>query len=483
MLSRLSALSKTTAARLSALYLLLFALCAVILLFYTTQIAVNSVMKNTKALLNQELANLGRTYNANGVRGLVRDIDRRSRRPDAYVYLVSDAAGRYIAGNVSRLEERVMEEDGFVEEPFRYVRIGDEDRVIGDDSPRAIGTVIRLDNGLTILVGRDLRGPQRLRGVVRQSLGIGLAVMVGGGLLIWFLVGSAALRRIDRVSVASARIVGGDLSERLPVSPASDEFDRLSSSLNDMLDRIETLNSGLRDVSDSIAHDLKTPLTRIRNRAEDALRGNKTKAEYRDALDDMIAESDQLIRIFNSMLLISRVEAGYTNHQAETVELSVIAQDLAELFEPVVDEQNGMLVTNVADGLMVDGNRELIGQALTNLIDNAIKYGAEVKPVITVSAGENLHKKTIEVSVSDNGAGIPAEKYEHVMERFVRLDESRTDNGSGLGLSLVSAIMKLHKGNLELSDNKPGLRATLSFPAKTEKPMSKAKRMISRKNG
>lgn len=465
MLMKFSSMMKTTAARLSALYLLLFSLCAIFLVFYMTHLAGGFLVNQTKVSLDQELQSLNRVYNRGGIRLLVREIDRRSRRPDAFVYLISDQESRFLAGNIAKIDAGVLKSEGYTSKPFRYTRIGEQDEELDDDdAPRAIGQRIKFPNGLTILVGRDLGEPDRFRKIIRSSLGLALGMMGVGGLLIWFFVGRRALRRIDSVSQASAHIVGGDLSKRLPVSTANDEFDRLSVSLNAMLGRIEKLNSGLREVSDNIAHDLKTPLTRLRNRAEAALRSGKSDEDYRDALNDMIAESDQLIQLFNAMLLISRVEAGYSKHNETELQLTEIAEGVAELYEPLVEEFGGKLVSSIDDNLMVLGNRQLIGQALTNLVDNAVKYGRSEDTVISIYGRRSEDQKHAVLIIEDNGLGISPENRERALQRFVRLDESRSEPGSGLGLSLVAAIMDMHKGTFVLEDAEPGLRAVLTFP-------------------
>lgn len=465
MLARFSSMMKTTAARLSALYLLLFSLCAIFLVFYMTHLAGGFLVTQTRASLDQELQSLNRVYNRGGMRLLVREIDRRSRRPDAFVYLISDQQNRILAGNVAKIERGVLQKEGYTPKPFRYTRLGEQDETLDDDdAPMAIGQRIKFQNGLTILVGRDLGEPDRFKKIIRRSLGLALGIMALGGLLIWFFVGRRALRRIDSVSKASADIVGGDLSKRLPVSAANDEFDRLSLSLNSMLGRIEKLNSGLREVSDNIAHDLKTPLTRLRNRAEAALRTGKSDNDYRDALNDMIAESDQLIQLFNAMLLISRVEAGYSKHSETELQLTEIAEGVAELYEPLVEEFGGKLISAVDANLVVTGNRQLIGQALTNLIDNAVKYGKSDNTVISIIGRRSEDQKSVILIVEDNGVGIASENHERALQRFVRLDDSRSEPGSGLGLSLVAAIMDMHKGTVKLEDAEPGLRAVLTFP-------------------
>ncbi|MCA9619899.1 MAG: HAMP domain-containing histidine kinase, partial [Myxococcales bacterium] len=213
------------------------------------------------------------------------------------------------------------------------------------------------------------------------------------------------------------------------------------------------------------AHDLKTPLTRLRNRAEAALAADEKKADYRAVLEDMIGEADQLIKVFNALLLISRVEAGFSKQKLDEVDLATIAADVAELYEPLVEDAEMRLVSAVEGPLPIAGNRELIGQAITNLIDNALKYGATTGGTITISAMRDAAGRTVRLAVADEGPGVPDADKERVKGRFVRLDESRSKPGSGLGLSLVSAIMSLHGGDLTLEDAGPGLRVVLSFPA------------------
>jgi signal transduction histidine kinase len=239
-----------------------------------------------------------------------------------------------------------------------------------------------------------------------------------------------------------------------------------------MLGRIEKLNEGLRQVSDNIAHDLKTPLTRLRNKAAEALEDRDEK-KRRAALEGIIAESDQLIRTFNALLMISRVEAGSIAAEMSDVDVSAIAEDSAELYEPVADEEGLALTADIAPGLIVQGNRELIGQALTNLIDNAIKYAGGHVGKKTLVVRLEAQEDGIVLSVADNGPGVPAEKRGEVTKRFVRLDESRSKPGTGLGLSLVEAVMELHGGSLRLSDTDPGnaeapgLTVSMVFPVST----------------
>ncbi len=475
----LPAIMKTTAARLSALFLLLFALSATVLVFYMTSLSVRMLTTQTRETIADEVQVLGRAYQRGGLPTLVRFVETRSRQPGANLYLIADPNGRILAGNVESLEPGVLEVDGWTERPFRYQRFGEGDSARratrteeeeqanidpGRAVHQAVALVLRLPNQMILLVGRDLGEPDKLRAIVNRALILAIGMMGLGAFLIWFLVGRRALKRIDDVSAASIRIMGGDLSGRLPVSGSGDEFDRLSENLNVMLGRIAVLNDGLKQVSDNIAHDLKTPLTRLRNRAEAALAGKPRTEQYREALEATIAESDQLIRTFNAILMISRLEAGYSAEQTEPVDLAAIVADVVELYEPAAEDIGVALVAEAVDKAVVQANRELVGQALSNIVDNAIKYSEGTSDAPRVVVGLARRDDRVVLSVTDNGSGIPAEDRERATERFVRLEQSRSQPGSGLGLSLAKAVMKFHGGRLELTDAEPGLCVSMVFP-------------------
>ncbi|PQZ29307.1 two-component sensor histidine kinase [Ochrobactrum vermis] len=469
-MSRFSALMRTTAVRLSTLYLLLFIVGAVALVFYMTNLSASMLAAQTQQSLGEEIGSIGKSYARGGIPQLVRTIDYRSRQPGAYLYLVADPTGRILAGNVESVEPGVLDTDGVIERGFKYRRYGEQGT---ETEHRAIAVVIALPNGMRLLVGRDLGEPEQFRDVVRRSLMLALGIMGVGALLIWLFVGRRALKRIDEVSRASQRIMDGDLTGRLPVNGSGDEFDRLSANLNVMLGKILELNEGLKQVSDNIAHDLKTPLTRLRNRAEEALSGKKAAPEYREAMEDIIGESDQLIRTFNAILMISRLEAGYSSENLEDMPVAPILRDVAEMYEPVAEDAGVSLSLGDLDEVALHINRELVGQTISNLVDNAVKYagkhaGGEERTAI-VSLSMERDPNWVRIIVTDNGPGIPEEKREQATERFVRLEESRTQPGSGLGLSLAKAVMKLHGGALRLEGNSPGLRAVLEFPLPSDK--------------
>lgn len=460
-MSRITNMMRTTALRLSALYILLFGLVAVALTVYMTSLSVSMLTDQTEQALREELGNIEHAYQRGGIPMLVRTIDRRSRQPGAFLYLVADPSGRILAGNVASIEPGLLNGDGMLRDSFVYSRFGDSGEKV---EHRAIAAVIDLPNAMKLLVGRDLGEPERFLGIIKKAMIIALAAMAFGALLIWFFIGRRALHRIDRVTAASQRLMDGDLTGRLPVSGAGDEFDRLSANLNVMLERIEELNTGLRQVSDNIAHDLKTPLTRLRNRAEEALSGKKKSGDYRQALEVVIAESDQLIRTFNAILMISRIEASSSVEHLDRLNVRPIVEDAGELYEPVAEEAGVDLSMGETFDVELLLNRELVAQSIINLIDNAVKYAGSPGRHAEVCLSMHQDEKHAQIIVCDNGPGIAAENRERVTERFVRLEESRTQPGFGIGLSLAKAVMKLHGGQLILEDAEPGLRAILSFP-------------------
>ncbi|MGB8529369.1 MAG: ATP-binding protein, partial [Rhodoplanes sp.] len=318
-------------------------------------------------------------------------------------------------------------------------------------------------------VGRDLDERERLFRIVAIAGRWSVAIVIVLGLAGGFFVSRRVLRRIEAMGDKAHTIMAGDLSGRLPIAGTGDELDRLAANLNTMLGRIEALMRGLKEVSDNVAHDLRTPLTRLRNRCEAALRTAKSDRDYRDAIEATIEESDGLIRIFDALLMIARAESGELRAGMIPFDAAEIARDVGELYEPVADEKGLTLRVDAATPAPVTGNRELIGQALANLLDNAIKYtGAAadrvngVAPEIVVTA--QAQPNQIVLSVGDRGPGIPAAERRRAVERFVRLEQSRTEPGSGLGLSLASAVARLHGGELRLEDNAPGLKALLILP-------------------
>ena len=465
-------LIRTTAFRLTLVYLFLFALFAASLLAYFAWNTRRLITEEITQTVNAETSEINEIYGLRGLFGLARAIEYRSLRPGANLYLVTTPTGQWIAGNVGSLAPGVMATQGWSETAYR--RIEDTD----DRDHRALVRVTELQNGFRLLVGRDLAERRRLFGIVAKAAQWSILIVVVLGLGGGVFVARRVLRRIDAMTGTAQRIMTGDLSERLPVGRSGDELDRLAENLNAMLERIEALMVGLKEVSDNIAHDLKTPLTRLRNRAEEALAKSGSEVEYRAALERTIEESDGLIRTFNALLMIARAESGQARGNMDDFDAVDVANGIHELYEPLAEE-DGMSLKVKAEPAAIHGNRELISQALANLVENAIKYGKPVQAagteagtVVSMDSRQILIEARREgdqvlLSVSDHGPGIPEGDRQHAVERFVRLEASRTLPGSGLGLSLAAAVATLHGGELRLGDAHPGLIATLVLPART----------------
>jgi signal transduction histidine kinase len=463
-------LIRTTAFRLTLVYLSLFALFAASLLGYFAWNTRRLINEQIATTVNAETGELSESFGRRGLRGLVFNIENRALRPGANLYLVTTPAGQAIAGNVGSLAPGVMGALGWSETAYR--RLDEQDAA----DHRALVRVTELPGGFRLLIGRDLEERHRLFAIVAKAAQWSLLIVVVLGLGGGVFVSRRVLRRIDAMTGTAQRIMAGDLSGRLPVGRSGDELDRLAENLNAMLERIEALMVGLKEVSDNIAHDLKTPLTRLRNRAEEALAKSASEAEYRTALERTIEESDGLIRTFNALLMIARAESGQARDNMDDFDAADVASGIYELYEPLAEE-GGMTLHVKAVSTPLHGNRELIGQALANLVENAIKYGKPVAAAQPLSAGAVAGSGSKEIliearrdgdqvalSVTDHGPGIPEADRKHAVERFVRLEASRTQPGSGLGLSLASAVATLHGGELRLADAYPGLTATLAIP-------------------
>jgi signal transduction histidine kinase len=455
-------LLRTTAFKLSVAYLLVFVLFAGAILGYVAFNARRLLDAQTVETLNSEVNALSEQYRNGGIRRLINVVDRRSRRPGSFLYSVQSPSGELVAGNIAALPQSVLAVPGTRETPYARSDEGDQPQRL------ALARVYHLPANYRLIVGRDLEERARLYSVINRALRISLLLIVFLGVAAALFVARRVLKRVDAMTETSRSIMAGNLAGRLPVTGTNDELDRLAQSLNTMLERIGELMQGMREVSDNIAHDLKTPLTRLRNSAEAALRNAATPAEYRAALERTIDESDGLIRTFDALLMIARAEAGNSTEGFADCDVGAVVRDVAELYEPLAEEARADLNVLTAEGLRVRANRELIGQAVANLIDNALKYGL---------AGEGSGERgsiglearrvggDLVIAVSDRGQGIGESHRDKAIERFGRLDEAAGKPGSGLGLSLAAAIARLHGGQLRLEDNKPGLRAVIAIPA------------------
>lgn len=460
-------LFRSAAFRLALAYLAVIALFAGALIGYVAYSAEAIFEARTRAIIAAEVRGLAEQYAEGGIQRLASTVSARSRRqtPDQSLYLLTAFSGARIAGNIHAIAPSVMRKEG----PQRVVYVPSDGG--STLSGEATVHVFPLEGGFALLVGRDISDQKAFETVLRQSgivAGILMLVLgVGGG----FYVSQRVLSRIDVMSEASGAIMAGNLAERIPVAGRGDEFDRLAERLNMMLARIERLVLGMREVTDNVAHDLRTPLTRLKARAEDALRTldrdtptDDTKADRRRNIEGIIDDADGLIRMFNALLAIARTEAGEGAAFTE-IGLGDLIEEAVDLYQPLAEDAGAELSLELPPDLpAVMGSRPLLAQALANLLDNAIKYGIGDGGSGAIDVSASVSGREIEITIADHGPGIPETEYGHVLDRFVRLDQSRNLPGSGLGLSLVSAVAERHGGSLSFADNRPGLAVTLRLP-------------------
>ena len=398
-----------------------------------------------------ELAEVQADAGGQDTAALRRVIDGLTVRSPGLYYLLQDTAGRMLAGNMTRLQPVAG---------ARSLQVGQAAVRPSHGGVRGRGVV--LPDGGYLFVGISDYQLGEVREVVARTflLGLGASVILAlsGGLVMSFGV----LRRVETVSRASRAIMAGDLSQRMTLHGTDDEFDHLSTSLNAMLDRIQDLMLGLQQVSSDIAHDLRTPLTRLRQRLELARTRENTIEGFIAALDGAIANADAILETFAALLRIAQIEAGTRRSGFRPVALSELLEALIEAYLPVAEEKTQTMRAAIMPELWVDGDRELLTQLFANLIDNAIGH-SQPGASLLITAAASGH--AVQIVVADTGPGVPAQYHKKILQRFYRLENSRTAPGSGLGLSLVAAIAGLHDATLDFSDNAPGLRCTICFPA------------------
>ena len=463
---------RTTAFKLSLIYLAVFAALSLFLIVSIADTTNDLLSRQLQDTIDAEIQGLAEQYRTGGVSRLIRVVEARSKMPGASLYLLTDFSGNVIAGNVSDVPSAVLSSADGIARPVPYRRLATD---LGEEQPaiashKALVRVFVLPGGFRLLVGRDLAEREQFRDVVWRAVKLSIGAVLLLGLVTWLFVSRRVLKRIDAVSATTKQIMGGDLGGRLKVDGSGDEFDRLAESLNAMLDRIEQLMHGLKEVSDNIAHDLKTPLTRMRMRVEQALGDPNVGEASREALAATLEDCDGLIRTFEALLRIARVEAGSAGVRTQPVDVAEIAREVGELYEPLAEEQDATLTVTVPDAVVVPGDRDLLAQAIANLVDNALKYGRPAEGSQRVSLVVRQDGEEAIVAVADNGPGVPEADRGRVTHRFVRLEGSRTAPGSGLGLSLVQAVASLHKGALMLGDAAPGLVAELRLPRSAAGP-------------
>jgi len=470
MISSMLRLLRTAAFRYAAVYALLFsgAVGALGLLAY--QLSFGAVAREADRALAAEIESFRSVYETQGLLGLRTAVRERAEGREREFYLLVAPNGRVVAGNLSGVPPAAVGADGAFEFVYEAVVERDDDggpAVV--EARRARGVWARFQDEAAfapapvLLIARDIGEREALRDRLRSLALWGAGVTAIIGLAVGLAFGGALLRRVDAINAVAAKIRAGDLSSRIRTVGDGDELDRLADNLNAMLDQIERLMTGMRQVSDNVAHDLRSPLTRMRSRLENAL--SAEGADLAAVGEDTIADIDRMLSVFNALLAIARIESGEGGREAELVDVRDALESLADLYEPAAREAGFALSIDADEGAKVRVSRTLLSQAVSNLVDNALKYAKPGGRIVLEA------KKTpggVTVAVADDGPGVAAADRERVFDRFVRLEASRTSPGSGLGLSLVAAIARAYRAKLEIGEGigsaaRPGLRIALAF--------------------
>ncbi len=461
----LTKLLRTSAFRSFLLYFALFAIAAafaIAYIFWKTNVLLAQQVQED---IQSEVQSLDEQYRSGGIEQLIRTIDQRSEPRSNNLYLLLAPDSHRLAGTLKTISPELWNTEGRVTFVYRRPAAdgGSEERLVN-------AIVFRLKDGSRLIVGRDVEDRRQFAHVVRSAFLWTLGLLAFIGLAGALLVGRRFVHRVEKMSETSRQIMAGDLARRIPVGASGDEFDHLAGSFNAMLQRITELIEGFKEVSDNIAHDLKTPLTRLRNRVETALREGGGEAAYRDALQATIEEADEIIKTFDALLSIARLEAGAPSNARSEFDLGAVVGGVCDLYEPLAEERGITFTCETASDARIKGEPQLVAQAVANLIDNAIKYGGAGKANGVVSGARPgvsvmvaMNGQDAQVIVADHGPGIPPADRERALKRFVRLEQSRSLPGSGLGLSLAAAVARLHGGSITLLDNAPGVKAVLSL--------------------
>jgi signal transduction histidine kinase len=449
---------RTPSFRLTLLYAGLFG-CSALILLGVIYWATDAYMSNSlDPAIDSDITELEDSLQTGGNDALIAQIKERLRQtPNGPIYyLLQDPEGKVIAGNIS---------------PARSTEGRFDLKVPRPNSPsvavHAHGTT--LPGGGYLTVGVDALSRRGMHKLILRVFGWSSAITLVLALAGGALMSGGLLQRIETISRAARDIMAGNFSRRIPTRGTGDELDHLVASLNAMLERNQLAMESVRQVSNDIAHDLRTPLTRLRQRLELAQRRARSVAEWQRTADGGVSDMDAILETFGALLRIAQIESGMPARRFAEVDLSELLRTLVEVYQPMAEEKEQPFATDIASGLMVWGDRELLTQMIANVIENAMKHsprGAPISLVTTELAG------TTAVAVSDSGPGIPNEQRARVFQRFYRLERSRSTPGNGLGLSLAEAVAALHQIGIELTDNAPGLRVTMRFQAPDQRTLA-----------
>ena len=443
--------------RLALLYALIFSGSTLILFYFFYLFTASYMTQQMDNTIEAEIQGLAERYDREGLEGLTRLIAERVNRQQATgnsIYLLTTYTLQPLVGNLDRWPRNASIDNDWLEFSL-------EVNADTNETHLARARIFRLPGQYGLLVGRDVHQLTQAKRRIIQALTWGLVMMVLLAFVGGLVLSRRTVRKIERINQTARSIMSGDLSRRVQLTNRNDDFDQLADNLNQMLDRIQTLMEDIRRVSDNIAHDLRTPLTRLRQHLEEARRQADPDSDAATRLENAIREADSLLVTFNALLRIARIEAGQVTAGFALLDYRMLVEDVVEFYEPLAEEKRQQLVVDLGNTVEAMGDRDLLFQALANVIENAIKYTPEEGHIsVTLS---QVHKEAV-ITIADNGPGIPEGEREKVFRRFYRLDRSRSTAGNGLGLSMVSAVVTMHDGEIRLMDNYPGLKTVIRFP-------------------
>lgn len=432
---------------MAAFFAILLGASAVLLGYFLYDFSRQIFIQETEAAIDIEIEHILLTVQGKDVSGRTQYIAERSKTSKHPIYLYQNSEEKILAGNMDEVPSLVTPiSEGVIS---FSVKRGGVDRLIG-------AKIHTFADGSRLLIGREIH--KNMQRYERLQLFSGLIIVfLLFVVLISFLISTFVVNRINLIADTAEKIMKtGDLSQRISINTKWDDLSNLAQILNAMLHRTEILMNGVRDVSDNIAHDLRTPLARLRGQLERAI---ETKLS-RDEVDGLLIETDKILATFNALLRISNIEKGNQHYPFDAVDLQVVLEDVIELYEPLAEEKDIKIVASFTQSAPITAYRHLIFQMFANLLDNAIKYspsGSTVSVKLRSEEGKGI------VCIADQGIGIPRSDYQKVFDRFYRSDKSRNTDGSGLGLALVKAVLKLHEATIEFKDNNPGLVVEIGF--------------------
>ncbi|WP_298723287.1 HAMP domain-containing sensor histidine kinase [uncultured Ferrovibrio sp.] len=460
---RLNRIVKTIGFRLALLYAGIFGVSVLLLLGVVYIVTSNALRDGLNHIISAEIEALTEEYDEDGLPHLKDEVEIRlssGRRPTTY-YLLLDPAGQRLAGSLPMRDPVVGWHEFIRPTPPTGPDDLDHDQK-GEHMLIAFGK--KFTDGSFLLVAEDRLRVIEAEEAIFRAFGLAFALIIVSGFGGGILLSTGFLRRVDEISRTAQFIVSGNLHDRIPTRGTGDELDRLAQGLNEMFDRLQALIESLRQVSNDIAHDLRTPLSRLRQKLEAARARSMSVEGYTSAVDLAISDVDAILQTFAALLRIAQIEAGTRKAGFSTVDLSILFRSICETYSAVAEDNGQFISADIEDGVLVHGDKELLTQMLVNLVENAIRH---CPPGTTIYLGLKDSPDGIVGIVSDTGSGIPAEAREKVFRRFYRLESSRTTAGNGLGLSLVSAVAELHHIQVTLQDNRPGLIVRLAFPSGT----------------